>query len=216
MVDHDVQVTSCKYSGSETKEWQNHPKVKYDDSMMQSTFLRTDIPRYINCKKNKYVLYTDVDVIFKSNPQLENIKPFYFTAAPETPQTHSKIYINAGVMVLNVETMSNTYHDFFRYMHSQNWNFKTVDQDALRFFYRGLWEDLPLTYNWKPYWGINESASIIHYHGIQPDRMVKCIYDPSKLPPIIFKLYQKMPKPKIETLRYYLNLWHQYTPVLYL
>lgn len=27
---------------------------------------------------------------------------------------------------------------------------------------------LPLEYNWKPYWGLNENAKIIHFHGIKP------------------------------------------------
>ena len=27
---------------------------------------------------------------------------------------------------------------------------------------------LPLEYNWKPYWGINNEAKIIHFHGIKP------------------------------------------------
>ena len=33
------------------------------------------------------------------------------------------------------------------------------------------WDDfevLPLEYNWKPYWGTNDNAIIVHFHGLKP------------------------------------------------
>ena len=29
-------------------------------------------------------------------------------------------------------------------------------------------ELLPIEYNWKPYWGINDKAKLIHFHGMKP------------------------------------------------
>ena len=29
-------------------------------------------------------------------------------------------------------------------------------------------EILPIEYNWKPYWGINGNAKLIHFHGMKP------------------------------------------------
>jgi hypothetical protein len=32
-----------------------------------------------------------------------------------------------------------------------------------------LWDRLPLEFNWKPYWGENDAAKIIHFHGPKPN-----------------------------------------------
>ena len=31
------------------------------------------------------------------------------------------------------------------------------------------YEKLPIEFNWKPYWGYNPDARILHFHGIKPD-----------------------------------------------
>ncbi|OYV89132.1 MAG: hypothetical protein B7Z57_13670 [Acidiphilium sp. 37-60-79] len=44
-----------------------------------------------------------------------------------------------------------------------------LDQEILREFVGTDYLLLPDTYNWKPYWGINQDASIIHWHGPKPE-----------------------------------------------
>ncbi len=39
------------------------------------------------------------------------------------------------------------------------------DQPVLNDFYRDRWERLPLALNWKPYWGHDPAAKILHFHG---------------------------------------------------
>jgi hypothetical protein len=36
------------------------------------------------------------------------------------------------------------------------------------FFRHGGWKPLRPELNWKPYWGINPAAKIIHFHGPKP------------------------------------------------
>ena len=44
----------------------------------------------------------------------------------------------------------------------------SFDQHAYREHYRGRWDQLPVEMNWKPYWGRNAAAQIVHFHGPKP------------------------------------------------
>ena len=126
-------------------------------------WLRTNIT--IEEKEEEYVLYTDIDVIFRGEPQIEN-KPKLFAAAPEF-QKDGWNYFNAGVMFINVPALRSTYEDFEAYLRL-NIEEKTTgfhDQIAYNEYYRGRWGRLSPTLNWKPYWGKNDQADIVHFHG---------------------------------------------------
>ena len=34
---------------------------------------------------------------------------------------------------------------------------------------------LPPRFNWKPYWGMDKDAVIVHFHGPKPERCLDCI-----------------------------------------
>jgi lipopolysaccharide biosynthesis glycosyltransferase len=42
------------------------------------------------------------------------------------------------------------------------------DQGVYNVCYRDEWERLPLSWNWKPYWGWASDAVIVHFHGPKP------------------------------------------------
>lgn len=133
------------------------------------TYLRADIP--IVEEKDDYVLYTDVDVIF-NNPNIGKIPisaPEYFAAAPEFDMNDWS-YFNAGSMLMNIKNMKADYDRFANFVIP---NFTMLfkhahDQGAYNHLYRGKWSRLPLEYNWKPNWGINEKAVVTHFHGPKP------------------------------------------------
>ena len=117
-------------------------------------------------REDEHVFYSDVDVLFLKQPELATICPRYFSAAPEFDRT-SWNYFNAGVMVLNPQNMRSDYEEFERYLvttlREKTHNFH--DQIAYNEFYRGRWDRLPLELNWKPYWGQNDAAALLHFHG---------------------------------------------------
>lgn len=136
---------------------------------LSGTFMRLDIP-FIE-KQEKYVLYVDIDVIFLKDIILENLpKPEFLAAAPEFDKNISTMrYFNAGVLFLNIEGMKEKCQQIFskmeKYVPNKNGLF---DQGYLNEFCFKDMEVLPLIYNWKPYWGINNEAVIIHFHGMKP------------------------------------------------
>jgi hypothetical protein len=127
-------------------------------------WLRTNV--CLEERQDRHVLYTDVDVMFLRRPSLAGLTPRYFAAAPEFDKTTTN-YFNAGVMVVNTEGLREEYALFEAYLRLkielETHHFH--DQIAYNQFYRGRWNRLPLELNWKPYWGQNDAATLLHFHG---------------------------------------------------
>lgn len=129
-------------------------------------WLRTNL--CLEEREDRHVFYTDVDVLFLRRPRLSGITPRYFAAAPELDKTSSN-HFDAGVMVVNTEGLREEYAPFEAYLR-RNLAQKTYsfqDQIAYNEFYRGRWNRLPPELNWKPYWGQNDHATLLHFHGLQ-------------------------------------------------
>src|SRR5688572_10370179 len=121
------------------------------------------------------VVYTDCDVIFLGEvvPELEANPCELFAVAPESSQ-NDYVNMNTGVMLMNTERLRASLPKFREYisknlaeLERESW-----DEAAYRWFYRDrngpLWDRLRPELNWKPYWGENAQAKIIHFHGPKP------------------------------------------------
>lgn len=136
---------------------------------LAGTFMRLDIP-FIE-KEDEFVLYSDIDVYFNSDIRLSDLpKPTYLAAAPEFEKDVQKMrYFNAGVLILNTQNMKNKCKKIFEDLKEGKANqIGLFDQGFLNQYCFEDMDLLPIEYNWKPYWGINPTAKIIHYHGIKP------------------------------------------------
>lgn len=133
------------------------------------TFMRMEIP--VVEKEEKYVLYSDIDVIFNADILLEELPhPTYLAAAPEYERNVEDMeYFNAGVLVMNIQGMKEKYEEFILKMKNRERNISGLfDQGYLNELCFKDMELLPIEYNWKPYWGINDKAKLIHFHGMKP------------------------------------------------
>lgn len=134
-------------------------------------YLRVDIPKI--CEKYgihaEYVLYTDCDVIFMKDPidELSTYKPMYFACCSEINSSNFEEF-NSGVMLLNVANMLKTYDIFIDTIDNNHYDYASYDQGALQSFYKNKVDKLSLLLNHKPYWGKNDNALILHYHGPKP------------------------------------------------
>lgn len=134
------------------------------------TFMRLDIP-FIE-KDEDYVLYCDIDVMFNKDIRLDELPlPRYLAAAPEFDKDITKMNaFNAGVLLLNVQNMKEKISQIFSLLQKGKPNATGVfDQGFLNQFCFKDMDLLPIEYNWKPYWGINKEAKIIHFHGMKPN-----------------------------------------------
>ncbi len=138
-----------------------------DPKKIVSAFMRMDIP-FVE-KKAEYVLYVDLDVLFTRDIREEDLpKPAYLAACGEfSPAQDMSQYFNAGVMVLNVRNMRRRCKLIFKDLENGT-VVRGFDQGYLNKYCLADRTWLPVEYNWKPYWGINPEAAIIHYHGMKP------------------------------------------------
>jgi hypothetical protein len=128
-------------------------------------WLRLAIPQIEQTES--HILYTDCDVIFLRPYNWSAIRPTIFAAAPEFRRDNWN-YFNAGVMVLNVPAMRATYPEFEARIIdriSSGAHPHYDDEMALNEAYRGHWDRLDPTLNWKPYWGFSSAATLLHFHG---------------------------------------------------
>jgi hypothetical protein len=93
-------------------------------------------------------------------------------------------YGNAGIMLMNVAWMRRTQSEFVSWTFSDTNAMRGVhygpfgpgDQGAYNQFYAGKFvvHRWPL-FNWKPYWGFNADAKLIHFHGPKPADYIACV-----------------------------------------
>jgi len=138
-------------------------------------FLRLEIPHLP--LEDEFALYTDCDVMFTGDlAPLEAMRPPLFAAAPSS-RPHDYNAMNSGVLLMNLPALRADAAAFEAAV--QEWlpglvNSQGWDQEAYRRFYgrrllrRPRWDRLPMEYNWKPYWGVNPQARIVHFHGPKP------------------------------------------------
>jgi hypothetical protein len=152
----------------------NHLKEFYPQEMLRTAagaFLRCDIP--LIEAEDDLVLYTDCDVLFVGEIIPQDIpRPELFACAPEVGQTNWAV-LNTGAMLMNLPALRKTHRDFTEFIIGHLPELTTFDQTAYNRFYAGRHTPLPLEYNWKPYWGANPDAKIIHFHGPKPHHMVQ-------------------------------------------
>jgi len=129
-------------------------------------WLRTDIP--VIEYEDYFVLYTDIDVMFRSPLRFDSI-PDFISCAPEHERDNWG-YFNSGVMVMNLPALRATREELFETVRRNLFCCEGPydDQTILNICYRNRFSRLPLDMNWKPYWGFSESAKIVHFHGPKP------------------------------------------------
>jgi hypothetical protein len=131
-------------------------------------WLRVDIPDIE--QEDELVLYTDIDVVFRSNPVFTFPRPRYFAAAAEHERTNFS-YFNSGVMVMNLPGLRAVRPAFLQSIRNRMsaLSYPPHDQGSFNAFFHGAWDRLPEIFNWKPYWGENGEAVIVHFHGTKPE-----------------------------------------------
>ena len=178
VIKHTFSLANTSYFKRQNIGWQ---------TIARGTYLRLDIP--IICQNiefyDTYALYTDVDILFLNDPVpiLETQKPEVLAGCPEI-DPGDWTYINAGVLLLNIDTLNTTYSKFMKHVYDTI-DIPGFDQSAINRFYKGKIEQLPLAFNYKPYWGLcpkegkntkeaaDQAIFIVHYHGPKPSDIKK-------------------------------------------
>jgi len=168
----------------------NHYK---DDTIALGAFLRVDIPKICRAMdiKDEFILYTDMDVMFVSDvSKLHDLTPTFFCASGEMTMSSTPSYFNTGVMWINWRNMDTMYKSFVSFIIENLPTFQVYDQDAFNQYYKFRYDYLSYYYNFKTYWGFDDDAKIIHFHGPKPttqDRDLMCFTHPELVTPSFYK-----------------------------
>ncbi len=182
--------------------------LNYNDqnrfNIASGAFLRCDIP--IIETEDEFILYTDCDILFLKDFQTD-IKPSYFACSSQSDKNNFK-HFNTGVMLMNVKKLRESHAKFCEFI-IKNLKYLTVfDQSAYQIFYGDKCSKLPVIYNYKPYWGIDENAYIIHFHGCKPTTF--CSDETLKnIPYTFYELYKKNPQAYDFYLDLFKNIAHK-------
>lgn len=130
------------------------------------SLLKLEIHRVLNDEHlpEDYVLYTDCDVMFTPNFKLPRVKPKLLAGTPEYIKDDWG-HIDTGVMLLNNFNLLNRYNSIARFFienYRPEWDWEQDGYNQLE------WDKLDQLYNWKPYWGKNSEAKIVHFHRLKP------------------------------------------------
>ncbi len=168
--DNDVNVIHHSVSFSDVLKTKH---VDVDLSVALGAYLRIEIPviieKYnIECKN---YLYTDCDIMMVGDlSPLFDVELKSIAVAPEFDQNNYH-YFNSGVMLANTSKMIEDYPILVQYIKDNIQNFNVYDQSALNEFYPiSERQKLNSRYNWKGYWGHDDSIKIIHFHGPKPNQ----------------------------------------------
>lgn len=167
-----------KLSGIYTKEYMlDKFGFIISENSMRSRFLRMMISEYEN---DEYFLYCDTDLLFLKDITLNDFPclPKTVAVCPEFEKSDNYDFFNAGVMLINTPVAKEKYKTFINMIENGiKAQTECCDQGYLNDLYRNQFDKLPLEYNWKPYWGINENTKILHFHGIKPNEDINTKID---------------------------------------
>ncbi len=162
MRDHDVSVIFTQLPFRQ--QILDASQRGYAANVALGAFLRTEIPMISN--DSGVVLYTDCDVLFLKDPVYNGLPIKYFAAGPEMDVDDYSVHgMNTGVMYMNLPVLRLCQESFRQYITDNLETFCAFDQGAYRNYFHSLWQKLDPRFNWKPYWGFNDDAYIIHFHG---------------------------------------------------
>jgi lipopolysaccharide biosynthesis glycosyltransferase len=144
---------------------------RYDPTHASGHFLRVLVP---DLSSTPVALYTDCDVMFLSDLSCQTPAVFGACAELAPDLVSPTASFNSGVMLFNCAGFARSRealveffrrHNFFDKIHD------SYDQVLLNRFFGQDWDQLPRGLNWRPWQGVSDEASIIHFHGPKPGRV---------------------------------------------
>ena len=192
-----------------------HSHLYANNSMAVGTWQRMDVPLLPQLSEYEYILFTDSDIFFRKPLTLESFKlPLPLTIGM-APEGSDEFPFNAGVMLINMPALRNTYSAFARFVFSNEHGmffpqYGPVDQGAYNQFYEHTVRESKLStvFNAKPYHPFDDDAAIVHWHGPKPMHFIEFLLS-GRCP---FQHFEQMCSSGLEnSFCQYLREWTLYT-----
>jgi lipopolysaccharide biosynthesis glycosyltransferase len=169
----------------------------YRPEQASGAFLRIISPHFVD---DEHFLYTDCDVMFANELSGVICLPKYFAASEERQNDGSfsvpADVFNSGVMLINSAGFNAREDAIVSFIRNNNFYDRensSYDQSMLNLIFKGEWDRLAPECNWRPFQGINDRASIVHFHGPKPHRIAAILdgkaepYEREKISGLVFE-----------------------------
>lgn len=87
------------------------------------------------------------------------------------PWNRRRAHFSSGVLVMNLPGLRGVHQEFLAAIRARlrgDFRYPTHDQASFNDFFERSFTPLGAEMNWKPYWGRNDDARIVHFHGPKP------------------------------------------------
>lgn len=156
----------------------------------RGAFLRLDIPSLFPALDE--ALYTDVDVMFLKDPTHFRLKTQTLALAPEFDIENFDA-VNTGSMLFHCRGVRNLFKEIIDFSIANLAQVPDYDQGAIRLYLKGEWDKLSPFMNWKPYWGEEVQAVVLHFHGPKPRDFLESGFLPEGSARIYELLFERAP-----------------------
>lgn len=178
-------------------------------------YLCVEIPNAFRANgiDDTHVLYMDVDTIVLNDLCIDDRRPKYLAATPDWDISDWGFF-GAGVMLINLEQVRCDYNRFVEHLYRHNFDFAFVghgpcNQGAWNTFYKDKWERLSPEYDWKPWWGVNPLAKLVHFSGPKPFEIAALLTNNEEEPETERQKINKFVVQKApNAFRSYLGMWN--------
>ncbi|MDB4330370.1 hypothetical protein N9948_01470 [bacterium] len=137
-------------------------------------FLRFEISNYLD---DDYCLYADVDTLFTEKFKIPDIKPKIMAMCRQDFSDDADF--NSGIILFNLKEFKKMYKKLVNVTCKSydEWIENMYDQYVVNNNFKNEIEDLDMTYNWRPNFGVNDDAQIIHYERVKPLQTHAGVYE---------------------------------------
>ncbi len=181
-------------------------------------YLNLEIPNALLEKgiHDQFVMYVDTDTMILNKLELDSIKPDIVAITPDWEISNWKI-MGGGIIVMNLKRLREDYSNFINHLRKHNFDFAFAgqgpcSQGAWNTFYKGSWGRLGPEYDWKPWWGYNSNAKIIHFSGPKPNEVKAILSNLDENPNENErqKINRYVIRQNPDSYKKYLQIWNRY------
>lgn len=151
-----------------------NPATPHALSHGAGVYLRIEIPDLLRERgwDDETVLYTDCDVLFTPRFRVSDLPaPTHAIACgPDFDRSNEDVF-NSGFMLIHLPLWRPLHERFKAFAIEDLPNAiggREWDQYSFKMFFGRNYQKLDPIWNWKPYWGENREARMLHFHGPKP------------------------------------------------
>ena len=162
-----------------------HAELPMELDSEAGAYLRLDVPLILNAMKPlaadveaEHVLYTDPDVIFLNDIDGCSLPKPKVLAMGTQGFLGSQARASPGVMFMNTSALAEHRDRLLDFGRARKYASGSAQALTKAYFRPSQIAQLPMRFNWKPYWGGGDASTtiaLVHFYGPKPGGGLQCL-----------------------------------------